>query len=70
MRLATAQRLRVEAGLSRYVFVAGGIGITPILPMLAEAERRGADWTLHYGGRTRARAWPSSRNFPGIAGKG
>jgi ferredoxin-NADP reductase len=39
---------------SRYVFIAGGIGITPILPMLAEAERRGADWMLHYGGRTRA----------------
>ena len=37
----------------RYVFIAGGIGITPILPMLAEAERRGADWKLHYGGRTR-----------------
>ena len=37
-----------------YVFVAGGIGITPILPMLAEAQRAGADWTLLYGGRTRA----------------
>lgn len=38
----------------RYVFVAGGIGITPILPMLREAERLGADWTLLYGGRSRA----------------
>ena len=37
-----------------YLFVAGGIGITPILPMIAEAERSGADWTLLYGGRTRA----------------
>jgi ferredoxin-NADP reductase len=37
---------------SRYVFVAGGIGITPILPMLAQAEAAGADWTLLYGGRT------------------
>lgn len=37
-----------------YVFVAGGIGITPILPMVAEAERAGAPWTLLYGGRTRA----------------
>lgn len=35
-----------------YVFVAGGIGITPILPMIAEAERAGADWILLYGGRT------------------
>jgi ferredoxin-NADP reductase len=38
----------------RYVFVAGGIGVTPILPMLAEAERRGADWRLVYGGRARS----------------
>jgi ferredoxin-NADP reductase len=38
----------------RYRFVAGGIGITPILPMLAAAEEAGAEWTLLYGGRTRA----------------
>jgi ferredoxin-NADP reductase len=37
----------------RYRFVAGGIGITPILPMLAEAESRGAEWSLLYGGRSR-----------------
>ncbi|WP_413811029.1 PDR/VanB family oxidoreductase [Streptomyces sp. OE57] len=36
-----------------YVFVAGGIGITPILPMLATADAAGADWRLYYGGRTR-----------------
>ncbi|MFT3874128.1 MAG: PDR/VanB family oxidoreductase [Nocardioides sp.] len=34
-----------------YRFVAGGIGITPILPMIAEAEAAGADWELLYGGR-------------------
>ncbi|MEU1304790.1 PDR/VanB family oxidoreductase [Streptomyces shenzhenensis] len=38
----------------RYRFVAGGIGITPLLPMLAAAEAAGAQWTLLYGGRTRA----------------
>lgn len=38
----------------RYVFVAGGIGITPILPMITEADRAGAAWTLLYGGRSRA----------------
>ena len=37
-----------------YLFVAGGIGITPILPMIAQAELVGADWRLLYGGRTRA----------------
>jgi ferredoxin-NADP reductase len=37
----------------RYRFLAGGIGITPILPMLAAAEAAGAEWTLLYGGRTR-----------------
>ncbi|MEB3370038.1 PDR/VanB family oxidoreductase [Saccharopolyspora mangrovi] len=38
----------------RYLFIAGGIGITPILPMVAAADARGADWQLVYGGRTRA----------------
>jgi ferredoxin-NADP reductase len=38
----------------RYVFVAGGIGITPILPMIAAACAAGADWSLVYGGRQRA----------------
>jgi ferredoxin-NADP reductase len=37
----------------RYRFVAGGIGITPILPMVAAAEAAGAEWSLLYGGRTR-----------------
>ncbi|MFE8957731.1 PDR/VanB family oxidoreductase [Streptomyces iakyrus] len=37
----------------RYRFVAGGIGITPLLPMVAAAEAAGAEWTLLYGGRTR-----------------
>lgn len=38
----------------RYLFIAGGIGITPILPMVAEVDARGVDWRLVYGGRTRA----------------
>ncbi|MDF3147775.1 MULTISPECIES: PDR/VanB family oxidoreductase [unclassified Streptomyces] len=41
----------VEA--SSYVFVAGGIGITPILPML-RALPDGAEWRLLYCGRDRA----------------
>jgi ferredoxin-NADP reductase len=38
----------------RYLFIAGGIGITPILPMVGAAEATGADWNLHYCGRSRA----------------
>ncbi|MEV6382422.1 PDR/VanB family oxidoreductase [Streptomyces sp. NPDC051773] len=37
-----------------YLFIAGGIGITPILPMLAAVDATRADWRLVYGGRTRA----------------
>ncbi|TPG36478.1 PDR/VanB family oxidoreductase [Mycolicibacterium hodleri] len=38
----------------RYRFIAGGIGITPIAAMLEAAHRDGHDWTLLYGGRTKA----------------
>ena len=41
-------------GSRRYLFIAGGIGITPILPMIAAAEAAGAEWELVYGGRRRA----------------
>nr|WP_271211753.1 PDR/VanB family oxidoreductase [Rhodococcus wratislaviensis]GLK37938.1 ferredoxin [Rhodococcus wratislaviensis] len=37
----------------RYLFIAGGIGITPLLPMVRQAELMGIDWQLLYGGRTR-----------------
>ena len=39
---------------TRHLFIAGGIGITPLLTMIAELEGRGADWRLVYGGRRRA----------------
>ena len=38
---------------SEYLFLAGGIGVTPIIPMVQEAERRGTPWHLVYGGRSR-----------------
>ncbi|QYB01777.1 PDR/VanB family oxidoreductase [Rhodococcus sp. USK10] len=40
------------AEADRYVFVAGGIGITPMLPMIREVQRRGRTWELVYGART------------------
>jgi ferredoxin-NADP reductase len=38
----------------RYIFIAGGIGVTPILPMIAVATEAGSDWRLYYGGRSQA----------------
>jgi ferredoxin-NADP reductase len=37
----------------QYLFMAGGIGITPIIPMLQQAERAGIPWRLVYGGKNR-----------------
>ncbi|MDO1481856.1 PDR/VanB family oxidoreductase [Rhodococcus ruber] len=48
----------------RLLFIAGGVGITPILPMLAQATAWGADWRLVYVGRRHsdmpfiAKLWP------------
>ncbi|KZM72357.1 PDR/VanB family oxidoreductase [Nocardia terpenica] len=38
---------------ARVHFVAGGIGITPILPMIRMAHRLGVDWSMVYTGRSR-----------------
>lgn len=37
-----------------YLFLAGGIGITPLLAMARDVSRRGLPWRLVYGGRSRA----------------
>jgi ferredoxin-NADP reductase len=36
-----------------YLFIAGGIGVTPLMPMLAAAQASGATWRFSYGGRSR-----------------
>lgn len=41
-------------GAPDYLFLAGGVGITPLLPMVAAAEQAGASWKLVYGGRSRS----------------
>jgi tetrachlorobenzoquinone reductase len=40
----------VEA--KNYIFVAGGIGITPLMPMMREASARKSSWTLLYCNRS------------------
>ena len=37
----------------RYLFIAGGIGITPLKPMIAAADRANREWHLLYCGRSR-----------------
>ena len=36
-----------------FLFIAGGIGITPILPMVIQTVSSGTPWKLIYGGRNR-----------------
>ncbi|MFD5248212.1 PDR/VanB family oxidoreductase [Amycolatopsis sp. NPDC058340] len=60
--LAEGQRVHVRGPRNhfplveakRYLFIAGGIGITPILPMITRVAEAGGDWRLVYGGRTRS----------------
>nr|CEL17482.1 Flavodoxin reductases (ferredoxin-NADPH reductases) family 1; Vanillate O-demethylase oxidoreductase [Kibdelosporangium sp. MJ126-NF4] len=40
------------AAAPAYLFVAGGIGITPFLPMIHRLASEGADWRLVYRGRS------------------
>ncbi|WP_415972311.1 PDR/VanB family oxidoreductase [Rhodococcus sp. 077-4] len=42
------------AEAEHYLFVAAGIGITPIRAMIERAVQNGARWTLYYHGRSRA----------------
>ncbi|MFI8996915.1 PDR/VanB family oxidoreductase [Streptomyces sp. NPDC053542] len=52
-----------------YLFIAGGIGITPILPMVRQAEREGVPWRLLYCGRSRA-SMPFLAEIEKLAGAG
>lgn len=39
---------------AHYIFIAGGIGVTPLLPMISAAEQQESGWELHYVGRSEA----------------
>ena len=45
---------RLDESLASVVFVAGGIGITPIAAMARRAKDLGINYALHYSGRSRA----------------
>lgn len=44
---------RLDEHAPRYLFLAGGIGITPIMTMAARAKELGTDYELHYSVRSR-----------------
>jgi len=39
---------------ARHLFIAGGIGITPMVPMISQLREEGREWSLLYGGRSLA----------------
>lgn len=45
---------RYDEAAPRAIFIAGGIGITPISAMARRARELGVEYTLHYSGRSRA----------------
>ncbi len=44
---------KLDPDAKRYVFVAGGIGITPIIAMADQVKAAGGDYEIHYAGRSR-----------------
>ncbi|HEX7113977.1 MAG TPA: PDR/VanB family oxidoreductase [Steroidobacter sp.] len=64
-KLQVGQTLEISAPRNNFelfedspmsVFIAGGIGITPFMPMMARLNDLGRPWRLHYCVRTRERA--------------
>ncbi|MEE2030946.1 cytochrome P450/oxidoreductase [Rhodococcus chondri] len=44
---------KLDLDADRYVFVAGGIGITPVIAMADRVKAAGRDYEIHYAGRSR-----------------
>ncbi|ORM27825.1 hypothetical protein BFL43_21705 [Williamsia sp. 1135] len=76
-RLREGERLRIRgprnafpmARAPHYLFVAGGIGITPILSMVYAACHQGLPWVLYYHGRSRS-SMPFLGELEGLAERG
>ena len=52
---APRNRFPLDPSPGPHLLLAGGIGITPMMAMIAELEARGADWQLHFCTRSPAR---------------
>lgn len=52
---APRNNFRLCENATSSVFLAGGIGITPIFAMVLKLEREGADWSLYYASPSRGR---------------
>jgi ferredoxin-NADP reductase len=53
---APRNNLALSTSAERYILIAGGIGITPLLPMARTLKQRGKDFTLHYCARSASEA--------------
>ena len=64
---APANNFALLPDAPRYLFIAGGIGITPILSMLRWCETHGKPWKLVYAARSRVRMgfYEDLRGFAG-----
>jgi ferredoxin-NADP reductase len=59
----------LDLGADEYVLIAGGIGITPFIPMIYELERAGKAYALHYCARSPERM-PFRELIPAIIRNG
>ena len=59
----------LDATAERHLLIAGGIGIAPIIAMLAELQRRRVDFRLHYCARSAART-PFHHDLAPLAAEG
>ena len=66
---ATNNHFPLSGAAGRYLLIAGGIGITPIMSMISQLHREQADWALHYCTRTKeGTAFRRSLNEPPYSG--
>jgi vanillate O-demethylase ferredoxin subunit len=64
---APRNNFALAAGAHRHVLIAGGIGVTPMMAMVAQLERDGADYCLYYCTRARERTAFVERLEPLVA---